>query len=162
MPTGTDEQARPVPPGPNRGVTANRLREDRGSAVVEFLGLTFVLLVPLFYVLLFVSQAQAAAYGAVAAADQAARAAVSQEQGTAGASVHAVAQRTLKDYGVLADMYDVTVQCDPGSCLERQPGMVAQVQVRVEVPLPVLDQLFGIAAAPVTVTSDARHRVPRF
>ena len=34
---------------------ANRLREDRGSAVVEFLGLTFVLLVPLFYVLLFLS-----------------------------------------------------------------------------------------------------------
>lgn len=139
-----------------------RLRDEEGSAVVEFLGLAFVLLIPLFYLLLFVSQVQAAAYGAVAAADQGAKAAVSQEQETAGASVHAVTMRTLKDYGVLADMYEVTVDCHPGSCLEREPGMVAQVQVTVQVPLPVLHEAFGVQATPVTVSSDARQRVPRF
>lgn len=158
MPSSTEP-----PEGARRGrPLVVRLREEEGSAVVEFLGLAFVLLIPLFYLLLFVSQVQAAAYGAVAAADQAAKAAVSQEQETAGASVHAVTMRTLKDYGVLADMYEVTVDCHPGSCLDREPGMVAQVQVQVEVPLPVLHEVFGVQATPVTVTSDARQRVPRF
>lgn len=124
--------------------------------------LALVLLVPVIYLLLFVSQVQAAAYGAVAAADQAARTAVSQEQETATAEVHGVVRRTLMDYGVLEDMYEMDLECHPGSCLEREPGMVAQVQVRVQVPLPVLEQVFGVQAAPVSITSDARHRVPRF
>lgn len=162
MPIGTEALPRrrgPVRPGRRlRG----RLRDEQGSAVVEFLGLAFVLLVPLVYLLLFVSQVQAAAYGAVAAADQAARAAVAQERETAGASIHAVTRRTLADYGVLADQYEVSVQCSPVDCTAREPGMVSQVRVRVQVPLPVLDEVFGMQATPVAVSSEARHRVPRF
>lgn len=158
MPSSTDRPHR----SSRHRLLAERLRDEEGSAVVEFLSLAFILLIPLFYLLLFVSEVQAAAYGAVAAADQSAKAAVAQEQASAPASVHAVARRTLKDYGVLADQYDVTVDCSPGDCLERQPGMVAQVRVRVEVPLPVVSGLFGVDVAPVAVTSDARQRVPRF
>lgn len=156
MPSSTETRA------PHRRALLDRLHEDDGSAVVEFLGLALVLLVPVIYLLLFVSQAQAAAYGAVAAADQGAKAAVAQEQETAAASVHAVARRTLKDYGVLADRYEVTVECSPGDCRSREPGMVAQVRVRVAVPLPVVEQVFGLQATPVSVTSEARQRVPRF
>lgn len=156
MPTATDTRRH------RRHGTRSRARDEQGSASVEFLALAFILLVPVIYLLLFVSQLQAAAYGAVAAADQAARTAVSQEQETATASVHGVVRRTLMDYGVLEDMYEMDLECHPGSCLDREPGMVAQVHVRVQVPLPVLEQVFGVQATPVSITSDARHRVPRF
>lgn len=158
MPSGTDRRTRPR----TAVAVARRLREDDGSAVVEFLGLALILLVPVIYLLLFVAQAQAAAFGAVAAADQAAKAAVSQEKETAAASVHAVTRRTLHDYGVLADRYEVFVECHPGDCRAREPGMVAQVRVRVEVPLPVVEQVLGVQAAPLTVSAESRQRVPRF
>ena len=63
MPTGSDARQR-------RG----RLAAEDGSASVEFLGLSVILLVPLVYLMVFASQIQAAAFGAVAAADQVAAA----------------------------------------------------------------------------------------
>ena len=58
MPSGTDRRTRPR----TAVAVARRLREDDGSAVVEFLGLALILLVPVIYLLLFVAQAQAAAF----------------------------------------------------------------------------------------------------
>ena len=48
-------------------------REERGSAVVEFLGVTLVLLLPLVYLVLTLGQIQAAAFAAEAAARESGR-----------------------------------------------------------------------------------------
>jgi len=63
---------------PGRG-PARRARSERGSAVVEFVFLTVLLLVPLFYLVMTVSRVQAGAYAASAAAREAGRAFVTAE-----------------------------------------------------------------------------------
>ena len=49
-------------------------RSDHGSATVEFIALSVLLLIPAIYLLITISQLQAAGYAAVAASDQAAKA----------------------------------------------------------------------------------------
>ena len=56
--------------------SVNDVRDERGAATVEFLGFTLVLLIPVVYLMIYVSQVQAAAFASVAAADQAVKAVV--------------------------------------------------------------------------------------
>ena len=58
--------------------SVNDVRDERGAATVEFLGLTLVLLIPVVYLMIYVSQVQAAAFASVAAADQAVKAVVAE------------------------------------------------------------------------------------
>lgn len=51
-----------------------RLAEDRGSAMVEFLGAALILLVPLLYLVLVLAQVQSAAFAAEGAARESMRA----------------------------------------------------------------------------------------
>lgn len=139
---------------------ASDVRDERGSATVEFLGLTLVLLIPVVYLMIYVSQVQAAAFASVAAADQAAKVVVSGTEGRSAAQAHAAVRLTLADFGIDYGAYELDLGCSAGDCVSLDPGEVVQARVDVQVPIPLTPADWSLA--PVTVGSDARQAVPRF
>lgn len=144
-------------------------REDEGSATVEFVALSLLLLIPLVYLVLSFSQIQAGAFAAESAAAAAARAAVvdgvaEYESGSSRAHAmsvatgraNAVATTALDNFGF--ELSDATVElaCD-AQCLD--PGSNISARVRVEVPLPGMAGAFG-GAFPLEVTVEAESRAP--
>ena len=158
MPTGSDARQR-------RG----RLAAEDGSASVEFLALSVILLVPLVYLMVFASQIQAAAFGAVAAADQAARVVVSADGGRPGPAEGAI-RLTLGDYGVAADAYDASLACVTrlSERTRKQYGHEVRVSHGKSHGLAVGElTTFDNLPEPlpqglVTVDSSARARMPRY
>lgn len=140
--------------------SVNDVRDERGAATVEFLGLTLVLLIPVVYLMIYVSQVQAAAFASVAAADQAVKAVVSDADHPSAGAAHATVELTLADYGVGAGQYDLAVGCDQDGCDTLEPGEVVAVRVDVAVPVPLTPAAWSLT--PVSVGSDARQTVPRF
>ncbi|MCQ1999236.1 hypothetical protein [Arthrobacter zhaoxinii] len=131
--------------------------EEDGSAVVEFIFLGLLLLVPVVYLVITVGQVQAASFAVVGAADAAARVyaaapdAVVAEQRAADA-----AELALSDFGLEADSMLVDVSCSD-TCLV--PGSTVTVSIRFEVPLPGLPWTAG---SPVVVDSESTQIVERF
>ena len=129
-------------------------RDDRGSALVEFVWLGLLLLVPLVYLLLTVFDTQRAAYGATAASRAAGRAFVmAPDQSVAYDRAWAAAELALADQGLDAAQADLGVTCapDPQRCLS--PGSVITVEVVVRQPLPLVPDALGGNAPSVTVRS---------
>ncbi len=117
------------------------LRSDDGNALVEFVYLSILLMVPLVYVLISVFFVQRAAFGATEAARQAGRAmarAETVEQGRERAT--AAATLALKDQGIALSR-PVRVDCLGGPCLA--PGTRVRVLVQYDVHLPLLGAVFG-------------------
>lgn len=133
---------------------AARSRGDHGSAVVEFVWLGLLLLVPLVYVLLTVFEAQAAAFGSDAASRSAGRAFVlapSQEEAYDRAG--AAAELALADQGIAAGQVSLDISCapDPQRCLS--PGSTVTVSVTVRQPLPLVPAALGSNAPSVSMSS---------
>lgn len=131
---------------------------ERGSAVVEFVFLGVILLVPLVYLIITASQLQAASYAAVGAADHAAKvfvAAGSESEGAAMAN-DAVA-RAVANMGLDAGAGTLRYTCS-GPCLD--PGTTVTASVTVKVSLPFLPH--GLDASVGSASSTATHRVDRF
>lgn len=128
---------------------------------MEFVALSAVVLVPLVYLMVFISQVQLSSYAAVAVADQAAKVVVSGTEGTSAAQAFSTVRLTFQDYGITADLYEVDVRCSVGNCMTMDPGETVDVRVEVEVPLPLVPAAWGLQG-PVTVESDARATAPRF
>ncbi|WP_084129436.1 hypothetical protein [Demequina sp. NBRC 110055] len=144
-----------------------RTTSDEGSALVEFLGVTVLVMIPLVYLVVALSHVQAGLYATEAAARTAARAAAtsgvdaliagdSREGAWREASAHAEAATHVvaEDFGVGA--LDVSLACE-GECLS--PGSVVVADVTGDVSLP------GVPAAvlevtPLSVTLTARGASP--
>ncbi|UBH24287.1 hypothetical protein KW076_10520 [Micrococcus porci] len=156
MPSATDARHGPTH-APWRGTD---LADDVGSATVEFLGLSLILLIPLAYLMLFVSQVQAAAFGALASADQAARVMVSGEGGNPGQAEGTI-PLTLADYGFDAADAEWSVACDVGGCGTLEPGEVVDVTVAISLDPPLLPDGW-VSVDIATVDSHSRARMPRF
>ena len=129
-------------------------RDERGSALVEFIWLGLLLLVPLVYVLLTVFAAQSAAFGADAASRAAGRAymlAPSQDQ--AATAAEAAALVALADQGIGAKQMNLTVSCspDPAHCLSS--GSTVTVVVTVQQPLPLVPSMLGGSAPTIRLSS---------
>jgi Flp pilus assembly protein TadG len=78
-----------------------RQRSERATAIVEFVWLALLLLVPLLYIVLAVFDTQRASYAASAAARSASRAFVtSPDQATAYARAEAAARLAFGDQGI--------------------------------------------------------------
>lgn len=108
--------------------------DDDGSAVVEFLGVALLLLVPVVYLVLVLGQLQAAAFATEGAARQAARAMVTADDEASGMERAAASVRiALEDQGFEAPGQAMTVSCSDG-CLA--PGSSATVTVAIDVVLP--------------------------
>ncbi|MFC4370139.1 hypothetical protein [Citricoccus nitrophenolicus] len=136
-------------------------RGEEGSATVEFVLLAALLLVPVIYFLMLTSQIQAAAYAAVAAADQSAQAMVTATDPASGSGrADAVLALTLRDYGLEPSVAQSTITCSASPCLE--PGSSVSVEIAIRVPVPLLPQGLGWDAAAATVTSTSQQPVPRF
>lgn len=139
-----------------RRVAVARAAGDAGNAIVEFLGVALLLLVPVVYLALTLGRLQAATFAVDGAARGAARSVTTAaDAASADARVAAVVGLALGDQGVVADAAEVTtVTCD-GDCLT--PGATVTVRVEVEVPLPGTSWLQGSVplAVPVSATATA-------
>lgn len=127
---------------------------ERGSAAVEFVWFTLLLLIPLVYALIAVFEVQRAAYAVSAASAAATRAFVQAESPSAA---HDVARRAaamaMSDHDRSAE--GVEVSCTP-SCHE--PGSTVTVTVRSTQRLPLMPSVFGETLGVATV--DSTHSEP--
>ncbi|NYI42846.1 hypothetical protein [Demequina lutea] len=143
---------------------------DEGAAIVEFIALSLLLLVPLLYLVVTLSRIQAGAFAAEGAAHEAARAAVvtgvaSREHGSsretamaAGASrAEAAVALVADDFRFDSDDASLALSCE-GPCLEPGGNVDAEVTVVVALPgipgfltgaLPLSVDVVGSARAPV-------------
>ena len=134
-------------------------RDERGTAIVEFVWLALLLLVPLLYVVLAVFETQRASYAASAAARSATRAFVtSPDQATGHARAQAAARLAFVDQGIESGTFRLTITCrpDPDRCLS--PGSVVSAEVRSAADLPLMPTALGSDTPRIAI--EATHRSP--
>lgn len=133
---------------------------ERGSAVVEFVFLGILLLVPLIYLIVAAGQVQGAAYAVVGAADHAAKVyAAAGPDGSPEAQARAAAELALSDFGFDGPELEMVVSCS-AAC--HAPGSTVTVTVAFDVPLPAAASIPGLDMAPVRVDATSMQRVERF
>lgn len=142
------------------------LHDDDGAAIVEFVSIVVVLVVPLTYLVLTVFDVQRAAFAATSAAREAARSFVlSPTSADAESRGRAAASIALRDQGVEPDTVSVRFTCTRSPCLTPSATVAATVATSVRLPL-VPSFLRGVVplAVPVQVTSTQvvdTYRAPR-
>ncbi|GAB2547578.1 hypothetical protein [Brachybacterium huguangmaarense] len=144
-----------------RPVIARRLRGERGNAIVEFVVLAVVLLLPCLYLVLTLGGVQSAVFAADVLARDAARIhATEPDPARAGARTRELAAQVLEDYGLDADPDDVvTITCSASPCAS--PGADVRAQVTIPVQVPGLGPVLGGAGA-VHVGAAHDARVDRY
>ena len=140
-----------------------RMRDDDGSASLEFITVGMILLVPLVYLVLVLSAVQGGALAVEGAARQAARVyvlAADDDEGTAGAA--RAVEVALADFGLENQTVTVQVDCEnPDRCLT--PRSSVTVTVRVVVPLPLVPDVLSLGdVAALPVEASATQTVSRF
>ncbi|MBM7796595.1 hypothetical protein [Pseudoglutamicibacter cumminsii] len=130
---------------------------ERGSAIIEFIGLSVLLAIPLMYLMLAISMVQASNLATVAAADQAARIVSNSNAapdtgapGTREKAEHAIAD-VMNGYGIAPENASLNIECS-GLC--PGPGSLITAHVEVRVPLPfVPDGVQGIVKTHAETTT---------
>ena len=149
---------------PSRRWADGALRDDDGSASLEFITVGMLLLVPIVYLVLALSALESASFGVEGAARQATRVFVqSASEGEAESAAQTAIAVTLADYGLDADHARVQVSCrpDPSDCLTRR-GFVT-VSIIATVPLPLMPPVLQLhLPAGIPVQSVATEQVSRF
>ncbi len=133
-------------------------RGESGTALVEFVWLAILLLVPMLYIVLAAFDTQRAAYAASAAARSAGRAFVTApDQASGQARARAAARLAYRDQG-LESSPELRITCrpDPRRCLT--PGSVVRAEVHAVVALPLLPAALGANTPGIRV--DAGHEAP--
>ncbi|UFU03993.1 pilus assembly protein [Ruania suaedae] len=142
---------------------AVRAGEDRGSAVVEFLGVALILLVPTVYLIVTLSRVQAAAFAADGAARDAGRLIAQAETMADGVPRAQLAvELAFADQGFdVAGEQALQVTCQDDPCLS--PGAYIHLQVGTQVDLPLVPpMLAGALATQVDVQGEALVAVDDF
>ena len=143
---------------PDGGV--RRPGDERGSAVVEFVFLGIVLLVPVVYLVLTVGQLQGGSFAVVGAADQAAKVyADAPTVEDADARAREAVRVALADFGFSEEQAVVDIACS-AACLT--PGTSVTVVVRLDVPLPLVPAIAGAHPSAATVDAAATQIIERF
>lgn len=133
---------------------------DRGSASLELIGVSVLLLVPLFYLVMTLAQLQAGAYAVSGAARDAGRVfAESRDVGAAQGRAQAAARIIFEDYGFAAG--EVQVACLDDPCLGPDARVRATTTLRVPLPL-VPDFVRGVVPSEVVVHGEHQATVERF
>lgn len=134
-------------------------RDDRGTAVVEFVWLGILLLIPLVYLAATLMRVQAGAFAADTAARAAGRAyALAPDDASGLAAARAAAAQALSDQGLGEVPVRVEVDCTPQPTQCHRGTSVITVRIDADVDLPLVPALLGDGAASVAVSS--RHTVP--
>ena len=134
---------------------------DDGNAIVEFVYLAVLLMVPLVYVLLTVFRVQGAAYAVSSAAREAGRVyATVDVMNEAGPRALVAARIVMSDSNLALSGKDLRISCSSDPCLS--PGSRVNVVIVYDVSLPLLPRLFGRSPATVQVTSRHLEVVDRY
>jgi len=144
--------------------------DDSGGAIVEFVAVTLLLLVPVVYLVVTVARIQAGLFAAEAASYEAARASVvegvwqldngasrSAAMDSGLARARAVTAVTAEDFGFDTSDAVVVLTCAPAQCLSFGSNIEATVEVHV--PLPGVPGFVG-RLVPLEVTVAAAARAP--
>jgi len=133
-----------------------RGRGDDGSAVVEFVWLAVLLLVPLLYVVLTAVTLQRAAFGVTTAAREAARAYATAGSDDSGEQrAEAAAQLAMDDQGVTWSPAGRVVGC--GDC-SYAAGSSFVVELHAQVRLPLVPRWLCGSRCVAGITVSAHHR----
>ncbi|MFN8097766.1 MAG: pilus assembly protein [Dermatophilaceae bacterium] len=109
---------------------------QEGSAVVEFVFLGVLLLVPLIYLTLMVARVQAGSYAATQAAREAGRAFVTADsEDAASPRAQAAALIAFEDQGFGAGDAALSIACASTPCLSPDARVTMTTQVTVPLPL---------------------------
>ena len=143
-----------------QGWLARRLPEDAeaGNAVLEFVVLAVLLLVPLVYVILAVLRVQGTAYGIAAATREAGRAFVSADS-SSEAYARACTAATIAMRNQVEGAFDCASQLRVtclGACSSTlSPGDTVRVEIDLQVGLPMLpSSVFG---NPTAISLQSTH-----
>lgn len=137
--------------GPRLDAAGSR---ERGSAVVEFVALGVLLLIPLVYLVLLLARVQAGAYAVSQAAREAGRAFVTAPaEADALPRALAAARLGFEDHR-FGDVGRLTIRCDTTPCLT--PDAHVRTTATVTVPLPLVPA-FVRDAVPLSVPVTASH-----
>lgn len=152
-----DSPKRPVPSKAILAKESARAQES-GSAMIEFIFLVTMLLVPLIYLVIAAGALQSATYAAVGAADHGAKVFVSAEsEGQANARVADAVHRAAANMGIDGARTSFSYSCS-GPCLS--PGSTVTVRVSIDTVLPLLPSSWSPRTG--SVKSSATHRVDRY
>ena len=135
-------------------------RDERGTAIVEFVWLGILLLVPLLWIVLSVFEVQRGAFGVSGAARAAGRAyALAPSDAEGERRARAAARQALVDQGLPADVpVTVRVSCSSPGTSCHSGGAVITVRVDSRVDLPLLPDVLGGGRPGFAL--DASHTVP--
>ena len=138
-----------------------RLADEGGTAVIEFVWLAILLLVPLMYLVLCLARLQAGSYAVTQGAREGARAYVTaEEDGSAGARARAAADIAFEDQG-FADQGELSVECTADPCLT--PGASVTTRAAVDVPLPLVPSFLGdVVPLEIPVSASQVAPVPEY
>lgn len=131
---------------------SNEPAGEEGSAVIEFLTLGTLLLIPAVWFLLAVAEVQAASYAAIGSADQAAKMHTSAEAspGELAARSEAAIAAALADFGISAEHAQINQHCSEACDAE---GAVVSYTVEIRVPVPLIPEVGGLEHRLVTVSA---------
>jgi hypothetical protein len=140
-------------------MTRRRVRAEHGTAIVELVWLGILLLVPLLWIVLSVSEVQQGAFGVTAAARSAGRAyALAPDDQSGQRAAEEFVQRALADHGLEDAPLRVTVTCTPYPHDCHNGTSVITVRISSSVELPLLPDALGGGAPRFAL--DATHTVP--
>jgi Flp pilus assembly protein TadG len=144
-------------------LAARLARGDDGNAIVEFVYLAVLLMLPLVYVLITVFRIQAAAYAVSSAAREAGRVyATSDSVADAPGRAYSAARIVMADSNLEFTPDQLDISCSPSPCT-LQPGSQVNVVMTYRVGLPLVPRFFADRApASVRVTSRHLEVVDRF
>lgn len=136
-------------------------RDDDGSAVVEFVVLAVVLLVPLIYLVLMLARLQAGSFAVTQAARESGRAFVTAgSEEAAPARAEAAADIAFEDQG-FGEHGSLQVTCSGSPCLSPE-GEIRSVAT-VTVPLPLVPSFArDVVPLEVPVSATQVSVVPRY
>ena len=130
--------------------------DERGTALVEFVWLGIILLMPLVWIVLSVFEVQRGAFAVTSAARSAARAyALADTDAQGDSRARAAIRQALDDQGGDDHDFRFEVSCGGADC--HTAGAVIRVQVWTRVDLPLLPAILGDAPG---VALDSTHTVP--
>jgi len=127
---------------------------DDGNAIVEFVYLAILMMIPLTYLLLTVFRVQGATYAVSSASREAGRVFVTSDAGDADARATLAASIVMADSGLELDDRQLSIVCSARLCLT--PGANVDVVIGYDVDLPFLPRFLD-TALPASIHVEGRH-----
>jgi Flp pilus assembly protein TadG len=127
---------------------------DDGNAIVEFVFLAILLMVPLAYLLLTVFRVQGVTYAVSSATREAGRVVVTSDSSQADVRARTAASIVMADSGLRLDAGQLSIRCSARPCLS--PGANVEVTIGYDVALPYLPRFLG-RVLPASIHVEGRH-----